>query len=460
MDIRSEVLKRVKPNEDNIKNMNKVASELVQRVNKSAAKMGPNAHAMLVGSAARGTWIRSERDIDIFVLFPEVLSREELEQQGMAIARDVAGSTGKERFAEHPYVTMRFKEFDVDLVPCYDLKDTRKIKSAVDRTPHHQKYVEGRLTPQLAEEVLLLKQFAYGAGVYGAELKTQGFSGYLCELLILHYGSFEKLVYGASGWGLGKIIDIGKRYRDESESQVLFERQQLLVIDPVDPTRNVAAAVSLQNFTIFVRACQDYNKRASLNFFFPNKVIPLGPSELDRTLKTRNTRLFCLTFRSPDVVPDVLYPQLRKTEKTLTTRLAQLGFEVLRSDVWANSNAVIILELRVSKLPRVRTRVGPPLRMTVDRFILEHINSPDKLAGPFVDPVGRIVFELKRKQTSALDVLKDVLTERTAFGKNVAEAVGVGYEIIEGIKIKKLLRYPGFSEFISDYLTRCLPWYR
>jgi tRNA nucleotidyltransferase (CCA-adding enzyme) len=31
-----------------------------------------------------------------------------------------------------------------------------------------------------------------GTGVYGAEAKVEGFSGYLTELLVINYGSFPK----------------------------------------------------------------------------------------------------------------------------------------------------------------------------------------------------------------------------------------------------------------------------
>ncbi len=454
------VLRRVKPREPDIRRAEEAVAEVLRRTGEVAAKLRISARAMLVGSVARGTWLRQDPDIDVFILFQDRLSREELEKRGLAIARKVAGPTGREKFAEHPYVTMKFRGFGIDLVPCYDVADPKKIKSAVDRTPHHQRYVESKLTPQLADEILLLKQFARGIGVYGAELKTQGFSGYLCELLVLSHGSFKELVAAASEWAPGKVVDMERSYPDESEPKLLFEKQPLVVIDPVDPNRNVAAAVSLQNFAIFVRACQEFLRRPGLKFFFPDKVKLLGPRGLDIKLRKRGTRVLCVVFRSPAVVPDVLYPQLRKTERTLVTRLAQEGFEVMRSDVWANSKSAILVELSVSKLPWARTRVGPPSNMESRGFIREHMKSKERLAGPLVDAAGRLVFELKRERIDALDLLRDVMDERAAFGKHVAQSVAKGYRILEGPKLKSLLKDQGFREFLSEYLTRTLPWHR
>jgi len=458
--ILKEVLKQVKPTEVDEKLMKQATSELIQRVSAACAKLKIDAKPMLVGSAARGTWLRNERDIDIFILFPKTLSREDLEHKGLAVAREVAGHKGRERFAEHPYVMMEFRGFDVDLVPCYDIARPSEIKSAVDRTPHHQRYMKEQLTPELVDEVLLVKKFMEGIGVYGAELKIQGFSGYLCELLTLHHGSFKKLIEAASRWKQGFVIDHERNYADKSELGILFKGQPLVVIDPVDPNRNVAAAVSTQNFAVFVQACREFLSKPHLEFFSPKKVKLLNAQGIRHILKRRGTKVFCVVFKSPDLVPDVLYPQLRKTEHTLVARLRQAGFEVLRSEVWGDSSAVILLELSVSKLARVQTRIGPHVTLEAKDFIREHLRSREKMAGPFVDVAGRVVFELEREETDARDVLKRALEERTAFGKHVAEAIKRGYKLMEEADMVKLLHDRKFREFISEYLTRRLPWYR
>ena len=44
------------------------------------------------------------------------------------------GGSTEYRYASHPYVTGLIKTFEIDFVPCYDIRNTKKIKSAVDRT--------------------------------------------------------------------------------------------------------------------------------------------------------------------------------------------------------------------------------------------------------------------------------------------------------------------------------------
>ncbi|MDI6820521.1 MAG: CCA tRNA nucleotidyltransferase [Candidatus Hodarchaeaceae archaeon] len=454
------VLERVRPTEAERRRLQRIAAKLIRRVDDACAKLGVSARAMLVGSAARGTWLRTERDIDIFILFPKELPREELEKKGLAVAREVAGRKRKEQFAEHPYVTTKLDGFEVDLVPCYDIPEPSRIKSAVDRTPHHNRYISKRLTPKLRDEVLLLKQFLSGIGVYGAELKIQGFSGYLCELLTLNYRSFKNVVAAASAWSPGTVIDLERSYPDINEARALFAGQPLIVIDPVDANRNAGAAVSMQNFATFVRACQDFLREPSMRFFFPKPVRLLSSREVRAIMKRRGTALFCIAFKSPDVVPDVLYPQLRKTERTLSTNLARAGFEVLRSDVWSNDNSILLLELTVARLPNVRIHAGPPITVGVGGFVEKHLHSKRKFTGPFVDDAGKLVFEIEREQTDARQVIEQALTKRAAFGRHVAEALAVKYEIYEGGQIAEFCRDKKIRKFISEYLTRCLPWYR
>lgn len=457
MDLNS-VLERIRPSEEERKRLEGVVQKLLRKTREVCEREGMG-EPMLVGSAARGTWLREERDIDIFILFPEDLSRERLEELGLRIGREVAEGRGRERYAEHPYVSFEFEGFEVDLVPCYKIQDPRRIKSAVDRSPHHQRYISERLTPALRDQVLLLKQFMKGIGVYGAELRVHGFSGYLCELLILHVGSFEALVREAAGWRRGRVLDLGGHYHSEEEARRIFEGQPLVVVDPVDPARNVAASVSVQAFSTFVRACQDFLRHPSEGFFFPEEVRKLSKRELEKILRERGTDTYLVIFKLPDLVPDVLYPQLRRTERALTGSLTDVGHRIVRSDVWGEGIGAILIE--VQSLPQgIEVREGPPLEVDAENFIRSYLNSPLKLAGPLIDQEGRMVFELKSRRPAPEQVIRKVLQEKNLLGKQVGEAIQRGYQLLKGPEVIGTLSNEHLSLFLSDYYTKCLPWYR
>jgi tRNA nucleotidyltransferase (CCA-adding enzyme) len=458
MNLLDSILEKIRPSEEDRRKLAEVVRILLERAKRVCGEEGIG-KPVLVGSAARDTWLKGEKDIDIFLLFPETLPREQLEEIGLKICRKIAGGAGRERYAEHPYVSFEFQGFEVDLVPCYEISEPRRIKSAVDRSPHHQAYVSQRLTPTLKDQVLLLKQFMKGLGVYGAELKIHGFSGYLCELLILHTGSFLDLLKQASRWKPGHVIDLEQHYSNEDEPRRIFENQPLIVIDPVDPGRNVAASVSLQAFATFVRGCQDFLADPREEFFFPKETKKLKKSELAKILRRRGTEVYCIVFKSPDLVPDVLYPQLRKTERALTTALNEAGHKVIRSDVWGEGTCAILLEVQPCT-EKVEIREGPPLGVDAENFIRSYLLSPLRLAGPFINPSGRVVYELESHRPGPEKVIRETLKEKHLLGKHVGETLQKGYKLIKTHKIPELLDNPHLSPFLCDYFTKCLPWYR
>ena len=105
-------------------------------------------------------------------------------------------------------------------------------------------------------EVRLLKKFMQGIGVYGAEIKVGGFSGYLCELLIMKYGSFAETVEAFANYNKRVIIDIENYYADRQNELSLLFPEPLVIVDPVDKGRNVASAVQPAKTLQFRRRSQ------------------------------------------------------------------------------------------------------------------------------------------------------------------------------------------------------------
>ena len=353
--ITSEVLKKIKPPEEEAKKVKQLAQKLISKVEEEAKRVGVKAEAIVTGSIVRDTWLSGDKDLDIFILLPEDLSRAELEKTGLEIARKVAGKNWQEAYAEHPYLVADIESYKVDLVPCYKISDPTKIKSAVDRTPFHLKYVKEKLTPKLADEVRLFKQFLKGIGIYGSELKTRGISGYLAELLIINYGSFFNLITGVAEWRPKVVIDLAKHYPDQKQAKALFENQALIVIDPVDPKRNVAAALSYENFSKLIFAAKSFIAKSSKKFFFPSEIKPFSKGRLIEELNKRRTEFIFLVFKPPNVVPDILWPQLYKSLKSIEKQLEKHKFILHRKSVWSNEKdlAIMIFEFERAKLPKV-----------------------------------------------------------------------------------------------------------
>ena len=383
---------------------------------------------MVVGSASRGTWVRGDRDLDLFLLFPPDLDRESLERDGLAIARAVAlefGDGYREKYAEHPYINATVDGLDVDLVPCYCVAAATGIQSAVDRTPFHTRYVADRIAG-LVDDVLLLKQFTKAGGVYGSDQMTEGFAGYLCELLILRYGSFEGVLEAASHWRPGTVIDL------ERHAARRFE-EPLVVVDPVDPNRNVSASVSLSQMMAFVELARGYLEAPSPGLFEVRPDPPIPADAFADALDRRGTTVYALRFPTPNLIEDVVVPQLRKSLEGLVSLLERHGFVVNRADCeMGPEHCLLIFELLVDTLPAVARHQGPPLwnGENADKFREKYAGSEEAFAGPFIEE-GRYVVELPRRFRTAGALLGSDEVLGVSLGKNVRKALA-RRELLEG----------------------------
>jgi|Deesub1362A_J573_1020465.scaffolds.fasta_scaffold01512_6 tRNA nucleotidyltransferase (CCA-adding enzyme) len=428
-EVLKKVLRKVKPSEEEKKEMRRIAEEVIRRLQELTANLEFPVEIQLVGSAARDTWISGNRELDIFLLFPPNLSEEEMERIGLEIGRKVSENY-EEMYAEHPYVRVKIDSWNVDIVPCFKIDDPSKRISAVDRTPFHNEYLKKKIKGK-EDEVLLLKQFMKGIDVYGAEASVQGFSGFLCELLILYYGSFLETLRGASKWKKGERIDIEGHGNYEGDDA-------LIVIDPVDPKRNAAAAVSIDSMAKFVDASRSFLKNPSLEFFFPERKI-LTKKELLEILKKRETLPIVILWETGGL-EEVIYPQLRKAQESISSMLERLGFKVLRSGIFYSSYPLLLLEMEVWKLPRVEKHLGP---FFTQEFHAERFKRKYNII--YIEN-GRYIAERERKYTEAREALEKEV-KNCSTGKNLKASyyrVLVGEEILE-IEDKK------FTEFLSKF---------
>ncbi len=422
--ITQRVLERVTPDTGERARLEAVARELTERARRAATDRCPDADVIQVGSSARNTWISGDRDIDIFVRFPPDLDRATLETFGLEVGHETLPE-GHEEFAEHPYVKGEFDGFAIDIVPCYRLERARDIQSAVDRTPFHNRYLEARLDDELERDVRLTKAFLKGIGAYGSNLRTEGFSGYLTELLVVEYGGFRALLEAAADWNPPVTLD------PEDHGEVTFD-DPLIVIDPTDPTRNVAAVCAPKNVARLQHYAREQLTTPRLEYFEPTKREPLDAPELSAHLERRETTPVAVQFDAPDIVDDQLYPQLKKSLAGIMRALNRRGFDVLRGATFADTTAVIFLELSVSRRPAVTRHQGPPVhvRKHAEGFFDAYDDDPTAY-GPFIDG-DRYVVERPREFTSALAFLESNALFDASLGAHVETALEADYTVRAG----------------------------
>jgi tRNA nucleotidyltransferase (CCA-adding enzyme) len=460
------VLKRVTPTKRKRAEIEALAKKLEKKVANASKTFGVDAVIRVEGSMAKDTWLSKEPDIDVFMRVPIKIPRKNLGEIGLKIARKATkGSMQIERFAEHPYLEAFVNNVRVNIVPCYAVKKRGEWLSATDRTPYHTDYVNKHLSVKMRNEVRLLKRFMKGIDVYGAEIKIGGFSGYLCELLILHYKSFIKALEAFARFKQRIVIDIENYYKErENELQLLF-KEPLVIIDPVDKGRNVASAVQPHRLYTFVTATRTFLRDAGLNFFYPPPTIALSVKELTQKLAKRGSAILFLTFGRVNAVPDVLWGQLYKSQRSLNKLLQVNDFNVLRSLPWDNEKAIsmFVFELEQRCLSPIKKHLGPPLEKESEcqKFLSKYLGNSITVAGPYIED-GRWIVQIQRRYIDACFLLKEKL-------QNGGRSVGVAEQISQVLRkkfnilvdkeiVEVYSKNSEFAKFLTEFLSAKPKW--
>jgi tRNA nucleotidyltransferase (CCA-adding enzyme) len=426
------VRERVVPTDEERRTLHATVAALTERARAAVADLPVDAEVIQVGSTARDTWLAGDRDIDLFVAFPPDLGREQLEEYGLQVGHAVLPD-GHEEYAEHPYVVGAYDGYDVDLVPCFDVEDATAIQSAVDRTPFHTRYLEGRLNGGLADEARVAKQFCKGVGVYGSDLRTRGFSGFLLELLVCEYDGFRPLVEAAADWHPPVELD------PEGHAAVSVD-DPLVVTDPTDPERNVAAVCSPANLARLQHNARELLADPRADLFEPDTPEPLDVATAREHVAARGTTPLAVHFEAPDIVDDQLWPQLEKSLAGVADELDRRGFDVLRTVALAQgagADAALLLELTVAELPAVERHEGPPVHVRDHAGSFFDAYADTDAYGPFVDG-DRYVVERERPVTSAAAFCASDRLFDVALGAHVESALRAGYEVLTGEAVADL----------------------
>jgi len=463
-DVCKEALRKAIPSEEERRETILFSIAMVERLNIQLRESGIEAEVQVQGSIAKDTWLAGEKDVDIFILLPRTCTRNDF-QKVLNVVKSMAGEDWLEAYAEHPYVEARMDGYTIDFVPSFKIEKAEEAKSSVDRTPLHTEYVRKHLDQKTRDEVRLVKRFMHGTGTYGAEIRVGGFSGYLCEVLTLHYGSFHETLLAASNWRRKEVIDIEGYYEGEEEEASKIFEDDLIVVDPVDRGRNVASAVKESKLNEFIAAARWFLEDPDLRFFYPDEVKPLSVHELSQTIRQRGSALVFLKLRTARVVPDVLWGQLYRSQKALRTLIERYDFDVIRDGVWSDeeSENIFLFELNSRFLSSVKRHLGPPLekREDCERFLRKHIGSEKTVSGPYVDG-DRWIIETRRTYTDIVSLLKDRLKDagrKMGIANLISEALANHFEVLVNEEIVDFHQSNrGFAKFLTEYLNGRLPW--
>jgi tRNA nucleotidyltransferase (CCA-adding enzyme) len=444
MNIEGEVLSRIAPKDEENRRICEVVEKVKGKVLGVAKSLDISVEPILVGSVAKGTHL-TDPDIDIFVMFSTTTKREDLESYGLKIGKEVLGKYEK-KYAEHPYVFGKFDDLNVEIVPCYKIEDPAQKMSAVDRTPFHTSYIIEHIKEDQKDQVRLLKQFLKGISIYGAEAEIEGFSGYLCELLVLSCNDFKSILENAKNWIKGVVITF-----DEGEHAEFDD--SLIVVDPVDPKRNVASALSEENFAIFIIACKEYLAKPRMEFFFPNEIVSESIADLKKMMERRATTLLGITFDTPSTLPDILHSQLRKSVKAIAKFFEKFGFSLIESDYFVNNEIMLLFEFEVFSLPSAKPHKGPPVwHQNSSDFLSKWGGSSNLIKGPYIKGSNWYV-DIERDFDNAKELIKAKL-DTLSLGSHINESLKKEYKIL----VDQELINERYASWLTMFFNKKFRW--
>ncbi len=401
----------------------------------------------LGGSYAKGTWLRGEADVDYFLQYPTDYPREKLEAEALQVAmKAVDGYRINIRFAEHPYVEAFVDGTRVNLVPCYRVQKG-EWQSAADRSPYHEEYIRSHFDDKLRLEARLLKKFVKCGDIYGAEVKTQGLSGYVCEVLALKFNSFESVVQAVSALNPSDVISIEPYDKDLASSFT----SPLIILDPIDTTRNLGQAISVQSASRFMLRCRRFLSKPSLSYF-SNKIVRrvLSKQKLDLLSRT-----VVVSFHTDPRSVDILWGQLYKSLNSLSAKLRDRGFEVFRataaSDEQGESAFLFLFSEKL--LSGYYRRAGPEAFRAeeVRRFVARNKN---RSLMTWVDEQGRVSALFARDPSSidAKNAISELLSKNrigsAGLSKEIRREIGHEFAIRDGAMTLKNKR--GKQDWLKD----------
>jgi len=396
------------------KEKQQTATKVCDLINEAIGKYNQIVGFELAGSYAKNTWLPEKADIDIFVKFNKKTSEKDFRRIGTKIGfESLKKYKPYTRYAEHPFVEAVVNGTKVNVVPCYDV-NLGEWQSATDRSIHHTKFMSKKLTSSMKDEVRILKKFFLHVDIYGAELAKEGFSGYVAEVLISYFGSFEKTLKKISKWKKGDII--GKSTKKFNSP--------IVIIDPIDSKRNLGAAISVESLGKFVLASREFLKKPSKKFF--KKPIPKrGMKNIDK--------IVVVQFKFKERSDDIIWGQIKRASNALKTQLELDGFNVLRNSSVKDEkeNGALIFLLHTKKIEGSFVRDGPNISSKdhCEKFISANLKRSELM---WINEENKIQSLQKRKYADVVLFLKNLLKNNL---RNSGIPKGLEKDFKKGVKV-------------------------
>lgn len=399
-----EILQKISPSKEERKKLESTVASFLKILNSKLKE----AKAILGGSGAKDTWLSGNHDVDIFVQFDYPKFKDKSEQLSGLLEKALKKSFPKHHLetlqGSRDYFQFSYEGIDFEVVPSLNVKRPEDAQNITDLSHLHSGWVN-KHTKMLKDDVRLAKQFCKANRVYGAESYIGGFSGYVLEILVAHYGSFNKLLQAATKWKEKEVIDPENHYpKKDALFHLNSSKQQspIILIDPTDKNRNAAAALSLKGLNQFKKKAREYLNKPTIRFFEKEEITI---ESLKRESPNKKQHLILIAFESSSEKVDVAGAKMVKSFEYLEQQLSP--FEIKKSG-WEwdkDKKGFFYFLLEKDRQQEFELRVGPPLHLK------DHVSNFKKEHPHVFEEKGKLYAKIKIEHPFLKDFLKHLIKE-------------------------------------------------
>jgi tRNA nucleotidyltransferase (CCA-adding enzyme) len=366
------ILENITPSTDESLEISQATQTVISSLLSSAKKNDVDVDIVSGGSTAKGTFLKGNHDIDIFVRFKltntNISNSLELFLDDFSKQEDV---TVERIHGSRDYFNFIYNNFHFEIIPVKYITSSQEAENVTDMSPLHSLWVQKHLTASLRKDILLAKQFCKSQGVYGAESYINGISGHVLDILLIYYGSFDAFIDAVSRWEEPVIIDPENKHTDVFISMNEAKlKSPLVVVDPIDPMRNASAALSVEKFNQLIFCANEFLAQASQDFFV---IKPFSLSDISSSKKSNE--LFVAVQITPlEGNRDIVGTKILKLFEYVQRELQDYGFILYRCGWNFDYPSHLYFFLDEKPLEKTYIRKGPPIHSSegVNKFKEKH----------------------------------------------------------------------------------------
>ncbi|MFW9845240.1 MAG: hypothetical protein ACFFD6_00715 [Candidatus Thorarchaeota archaeon] len=467
-EVRSTILSEITPTDEEIRRQASVISALRERL--VANSSFPYLSIAPQGSTGKKqTQLRGASDIDLFVILSQdeysktlLLSSKKrrrainslmdsmVEDWFIPALKGLNPNSMRKTYSQHPYLSLEFEGFDVDVVSCFYVRPDDLIENgpitAVDRTIHHTEYVATHIE-NYRDDVRILKSFVRANHAYAdrCAVGRMGFTGYSLELLVIHKLGVDSAIRAIMDLDLVSL-DPFHRVEKELRKKPAFRDDHIFIMDPTDPWRNVASSFDERAFSILRAKAKQlikFSKKQNSSLILDllrEKPIPITPVP-------EWFEKHCIVFEYESdgsshytILRDKLYRIALKIVKELKhepTGEPRFG-EALMELFFENRRYALGFLVENPSIEDTYERKGPPvsLREASSNFRAAHTNVYEK--------EGHLWANVARRWTVAEKLITSFLEESKIRGIKKSNTSRVAEKLLNIMKDYVLLAEPTF----------------